>query len=389
MTATARRRVIHLWFVDDDELIETAAAEAAAMHVAFDVTPWAGLMLFRYEPLYTTVWGMPDGVGPEYELDSDIMGDLEELPNPDSPAWQELAERVDGDDWVLAAPYYLALARHLRRLTGLPTLVYDADMPYAEQLARQTVAAGVEDPLSGLDVLVSHRVDALRVAVVYRDHTGRTWASGRYGFDDPEPFGRSLGPGLDQPKHLGSDPAILASTLPAGAADVAVRVGRGPWTKPNQINRGVWICALNAREVTYTPQLVYYDAEGVEFAITVPLDGPEAPSLWPTQAPSSGRLAGRGSGGKLLEGGDWEVNISNCGPFETAAEVLAEDVGVHEAEILSRPIPGSVLGHRHGFELASRDGRWLAVAECGGFAIIVRATGELPARLDLELFRPV
>ena len=79
--------------------------------------------------------------------------------------------------------------------------------------------------------------------------------------------------------------------------------------------------------------------------------------------------------------------FANYGPFETAAQVLADDVLVHEAEIPSRPIPVSVLGHRDPFELSSRDGRLLALAECGGFAIILRATGEPPARLDLELFR--
>ena len=121
--------------------------------------------------------------------------------------------------------------------------------------------------------------------------------------DDPQPFGRSLEPGLDQPHHLGSDPAILAGALPAGAADVAVRAG-------------------------------------------------------PTQAPP-GRLVSRGTSGTQLEGGVWELSVANFGPFETAAQVLA-----------------------------ARDGRWLAVAECGGFAITVRATGRPPTRLDLEPFRP-
>ena len=163
--------------MDDEELIETAAAAAAAMHGALDVSPWAGLMLFRDEPLYTTVWGMPEGVGPAYELDSDSMGDLEGLPDPDGSAWRELAERVEGDD-SLAAPYYLALARHLRGLTGLPTLVYEehTDVPYAEQLARQTGTPAHPDPLDGLDVLVAARVDEHRVAVVYWAD-GQAWAS--------------------------------------------------------------------------------------------------------------------------------------------------------------------------------------------------------------------
>jgi hypothetical protein len=372
--------------VDDDELIETAAADAAAGHPALDVAPWAGLMLIPYEPLYTAVWGMPEGVGPDYGLDSDIMGELEDLPDPDSPAWRELAARVEEGEWALAQPYYLALARHLRRLTGLPTLVYEerTDMPYAEQLARQTGTVTRPDPLEGLDVLVAVRVDEQRVAVVYWDK-GQAWASGRYGFAEPEPVGSWV--------ELGSNPAVVAGALPTGAAQVAFKIGRAPWTEPDQINRGFWICTLKLREVNWTPQLAYRDAEGIEFAIEVPSDG--TPALWPAQAPAAGRLASHSRTSNVVEGDGWQVEIYKPGIdlahaptlLDPASSVGARELRVPETTVVSRPIVGSVLGHRHGFELAAHGSVWAAVANCGSFAVTVQGTGPPPGRLDLEPFR--
>jgi hypothetical protein len=210
-----------------------------------------------------------------------------------------------------------------------------------------------------LDVLVSHRADEHRVAVVYLDRE-QAWASARYGFEDPEPVGVSLEPGLQQPVDLGSDPAILAGALPAGAAGMRLRVGRRPWVEPTAVNRGWWLCVLDQRVVDFVPDIAYFDAEGQEFEITVPFDGPELPRL---QAPGA------------------EVEVSRYGL-----------VGAGAVELLgggdSWPIPGSVLGRRHGFELAVHGRHWLALGQCGTFAVIVRATGEPPARLDLEAALP-
>jgi hypothetical protein len=50
----------------------------------------------------------------------------------------------------------------------------------------------------------------------------------------------------------------------------------------------------------------------------------------------------------------------------------------------ARPLAGSVLGRRHGFELAAQGGVWAAVATCGAFAVTVEGRGEPPERLDLE-----
>jgi hypothetical protein len=55
--------------------------------------------------------------------------------------------------------------------------------------------------------------------------------------------------------------------------------------------------------------------------------------------------------------------------------------------VRSRPIAGSVLGRRHGFELAAQDGVWTATATCGAFAITVDGRGDPPERLDLERFQ--
>lgn len=151
------------------------------------------------------------------------------------------------------------------------------------------------------------------------------------------------------------------------------------------MNRGYWICALDARELTRIPNLVYRDAEGVEFAISVPLDEPGLPRLWPSQAPSPGRLVAHGTM-NLLEQDEWQVEIQNFGmaPLQSPAELIAEQLRCEVARVPSRSIVGSVLGHRHGFELAVHSGFWVAVADCSEFAVTVKGMGDPPLRLDLE-----
>ncbi len=363
--------------MDDDALIEAAAAEAAPAYAALDVAPWAGLILHPYDDgLFATLWGMPDA-GPVYGIDGDTMDELGG-PEPDGAARRELEARVAADGWELTEPYYLALASRLRALTGLPVLVYEADMPYEEQLARQTGAAAPDDPLDGLDVLVSLRVDERRVAVVYRDAEDQVWTSGRYGFDDPVP-------GLGYWEDLGANPAVVAGKLPMGAVGVALRVGRGPWVEPSEIAHGYWICALDARRLTTDPKLAYRDAEGAEFALEVPFDGPGLPRLWALQAPPGGRLVQHGGGTEVHEHDGWRIEVTDWGPFAPAAGLVAHELGVDEATVVPRAIAGTVLGHRHGFELAAQDGVWAAVATCGAFTVVVEATGEPPERLDLRL----
>jgi hypothetical protein len=190
---------------------------------------------------------------------------------------------------------------------------------------------------------------------------------------------------------LGDNPAVVAGALPMGAAQVAFKLGRAPWVEPDQINRGFWIRRLEAREVHWTPTLAYRDADGIEFAIEVPFDGPETPALWPVQAPSAGRLATHSRRSKQVEGDGWRVDTSSYGidlahaqaVLDSAAFIVAQALRLPEAAVVSRPIAGSVLRHRHGFELAAHGDVWAAVANCGGFAVTVQGTGTPPDRLDL------
>ena len=375
--------------MEDDALVEATATAAAGGIESLDIAPWAGLLLIPAPPLYALVWGIPaDPRLEDFELDPDT--ELDYLPDPDSAAWEEVKTRIEDDDILSSTPFYLTLASKIRALTGLTTLIHDVaiDVSYDEQLARQEGAtSNAADLLRGLDVLVWLQVDEVRVAVVYRDAQGQVWSSGRYGYEDPEP-------GLGRWADLGSNPAVLAGRVPLGAASVNLRISaRGPWIEPDALNRGVWICALDTRELRRTPQLRYHDAEGVEFAVEVPFDSPEPPQLWPVQAPTRGRLVAYGGAGSTVEGGDWRVEISTVGPgagaVETPGELLAwRGVRVDPARLSSRAIVGSVLGHRHGFELAAPSGIWVAIADCGGVQLVVQGVGEPPARLDLELLEP-
>jgi hypothetical protein len=71
-------------------------------------------------------------------------------------------------------------------------------------------------------------------------------------------------------------------------------------------------------------------------------------------------------------------------PPDWPADLIAEQLRVDAARVASRPIVGSVLGRRHGFELAAEDDIGIAAADCGGFAVTIRGAGEPPPRLDLE-----
>ena len=120
------------------------------------------------------------------------------------------------------------------------------------------------------------------------------------------------------------------------------------------------------------------------FEHRVPFDG--VPRLWPRQAPTGAALVQRGGGTEVLEAGEWRVEITDWGPFAPAAGEVAHELAIQEASVPVRPLAGSVLGWRHGFELATHGDVWAAVATCGGFAVTVEGRGEPPERLDLELW---
>jgi hypothetical protein len=380
-------RLVSVHEMNDDALVDAAAAAAATGIRSLDLASWAELLLIPCDSLCPLIFGLSPDAVLESALESDTRVELGFLPDPENEAFEEVATRADGigdDAYTLFVSYYRALATRLRAETGLPVLI-DGFGPDEEQLALQA-GAPVRGP-DGLDVLVSLQVRADRLAVVYRGHDGQVWGTDWHGVVEPQP-------GVERYASLGSSPAIFAGALPFGAAAVKLRIGRAPWVEPTAVNRGFWLCVLDAVELTHTPQLVYSDAEGVEFTIEVPLDEADLPAVWPTQAPATGRLVAYSPAhSNQLEADGWQVEILSSGPIlplgqgllDTPAFLVARRLRVPEASVSSRPIVGSVLGHRHGFELAAQDGRWAAVANCGTFAVTVQGTGTPAKRLDLEL----
>jgi hypothetical protein len=235
-------------------------------------------------------------------------------------------------------------------------------VPEAEQLARQAgdpeLAAG---PLAGLDVVVALQIDERRVAAIWRS-SGGVVAAGSVG-KTREPWVIEATRCMD----IGSNPVVLAGVLPPGAVSPVVD---GDLVVAN----GYWLCRTNKRLLRREPEILHYlDVEGEPFAHAVSFDG--APRLWPRQAPSPA----------LVDADDWRIDVVEQGYFGSAAFEVAVRMGVEEATVPARPIPGTVLGHRHGFELAAQDGTWAAVCECGSFDITMIGRGEAPERLDFEL----
>jgi hypothetical protein len=127
-----------------------------------------------------------------------------------------------GEDWTLVERFYLALARHAHELLGRPVLVYESMlMGEEEQLARQGGrGSATTDPLAGLDVIVSVRVDEHRVAAIWRvPEEGIVVASGSVGYDEEtESVWRCT--------ELGADPVVLAGQSTFRAFAITIE-GRG------------------------------------------------------------------------------------------------------------------------------------------------------------------
>ena len=96
-----------------------------------------------------------------------------------------MTRRIESEDdgQTVLDVFWLALARHMHALLGIPVLVDEAEMPIDEQLRRQLGTAPDPDPLAGLDVLLSVRIDEHRVAAVFTGGLGglETYAFGRVG----------------------------------------------------------------------------------------------------------------------------------------------------------------------------------------------------------------
>ena len=321
-------------------------------------------------------WGMPGFLDAPLGIDGDTMAAIGML-DSDADTVSALRDRVAGDEgWELVERFDPAmLARHTRALIGRPVLVGNESslMPEEEQLARQggrgSTTAG---PLTGLDVIVAVRVDEHRVAAVWRNAEGYIEACGSVGLsDDIQAVTRCA--------QLGANPVVLAGELPPGAVAPALDDGEPI------VSAGYWICLTGRRTFRRDPMVRFLGADGEIFEEVVLADG--LPCLWPAQGPPGARVVQRGGGTQVLEAEAWRVETSDWGLFAPAAAQVAHELGVEEASVPARPIAGSVLGRRHGFELAAQDGVWTATATCGAFAITVGGRGDPPERLDLDRFQ--
>ncbi len=149
--------------MDDDALVERAAAEVAAAHSDLDVTGFEALVGWPYDELQVLAYGAPQLRVP-YGIDPDEMPEVGYL-EPEGEAVSRLQARIEDGEWRLGEAYFLALGRELRRRLGIPVLFINLDTTEAEQLARQAGAVPA-DPLAGLDVVVSQRIDEFTVAAV-------------------------------------------------------------------------------------------------------------------------------------------------------------------------------------------------------------------------------
>ncbi len=173
-----------------DPLIERAAAAVAPGYRELVGEGCAGLLMAPY------FYGGAEELAPLAleltEVDAFVRRDgyQEELGWPELDAeavalCEELTRRIESEDdgQTVLDVFWLALARHMHALLGIPVLVDEAGMPIDEQLRRQLGTAPDPDPLAGLDVLLSVRIDEHRVAAVFTGGLGglETYAFGRVG----------------------------------------------------------------------------------------------------------------------------------------------------------------------------------------------------------------
>jgi hypothetical protein len=101
--------------------------------------------------------------------------------------------------------------------------------------------------------------------------------------------------------------------------------------------------------------------------VEVDVDG--LPELWPVQAGATPQLTQSDTDALGYSGGGWQVFVERSSGRE---------------DMEFSPLPGTVLGHPHGFGLARRSADWRAIAVCGSFTVDISGVGEPPVRLDLE-----
>ena len=191
-----------------DPLIERVAAAVAPGYRELVGEGCAGLLMAPY------FYGGAEELAPLAleltEVDAFVRRDgyQEELGWPELDAeavalCEELTRRIESEDdgQTVLDVFWLALARHMHALLGIPVLVDEAEMPIGEQLGRQLGTVPDPDPLAGLDVLLSVRIDEHRVAAVFTGGLGglETYAFGRVGHPGGRIRGRPEGD-RDQPR---------------------------------------------------------------------------------------------------------------------------------------------------------------------------------------------
>lgn len=414
--------------VDVEALIDRTAAAVAPGYRSLDLSGAAGLLLATYydgdasqlAPLALELTEVNEHVDRDGYQEELGMPEVEDDPDV-FELCEALNERIESDDdgYVLIEAYWLALAGHLHRLLGIPVLAHDVEMPIGEQLRRQRAAKPAGDPLAGLDVALSLRVDEHRVAAIFVREED-LWGAGRV----PDPDG---GWPLDRVTELGTDPQVLGGRLPRGAAAAEVQDRSGRWHEAT-VGPGVWLCVLPQRSGQVEPAVRYRDAAGHpvdfqeeddDFSAGVPdeeaaidaaasdaeqvLRGARLPALWPRQAGGRAELfgweGGRDAATALgLAGGGCRVWIapSAADPRQAYARHLVDDWGyrpetaaLRAREIPVTELPGSIDGQATTLALAApaeqwmEDEGWVATAAGDGFAVLVTGFDAPPDRLDL------
>ena len=237
-----------------DPLIDEVVAAVAPGYRELPVEDVAGIVLMRFGGDLLAPFALEGShdAGPRAKA-------ARRAPSKEAPI-AELRARVEADEGLLNV-YLLALATRVHELVGIPVLVMDIEMPLDEQERRQAKLPPAEDPLAGMDVLVSLKIDEHRTAAVTLREGLWMYASARAG--DPDQA-HSIGPGLTE---IGLDPHVVAGMLPRGVAGVRVQDCEGTWHAV-VTGRGGWMCVLPQRSCgEEQPPFEYQDVSGNAFAL--------------------------------------------------------------------------------------------------------------------------
>ena len=297
-------------------------------------------------------------------------------------------------------------------------LVDEIEMPIAEQIRRQQSAAPAIDAFTGLEVILSVRIDEHRHA-------------GLFARDDMV-FGSAHLPDVTDAwlveratTEIGRSPQVLAGGLPRGAVSAEVRDRKGVWHAAVTIP-GLWLCVLPQRSGQADPPVRFRDLAGNppphhddDFSAGVPqedpsdavraqaaevMSGAQVPALWPRHVSGRPHLyAWEGEAGAAtalgLAGGGHRVWIAPTAPDPRQAfeQHLVRDwrYGAETAAARAQQVPITTLeGNMDGtpvtLELVTpqepwmRDEGWVAIAAADHYAVTITGYKKPPERLDFE-----